>query len=50
VATRRIVILGAVSELRDDKPVVRAPYQFAEADEPGLGALVDRWLAAGARP
>jgi len=26
------------------KPVVRARYDFAEVDEPGLGALVDRWL------
>jgi predicted GTPase len=33
-----------------DKPVVRARYEFAEAGEPGLGALVDCWLAAGARP
>jgi len=31
-----------------DKPVVRVRYDFAEAGEPGLGALVDRWLAAGA--
>jgi predicted GTPase len=29
-----------------DKPVIRARYEFAEADEPGLGALVDDWLAA----
>ena len=27
------------------KPLVRARYEFAEADEPGLGALVDEWLA-----
>jgi predicted GTPase len=36
--------------LEIDKPVVRAQYEFAEADEPGLGALVDGWLAAGTRP
>ncbi len=37
-----------------DKPVVRARYEFAEAEEPGLGAIVDRWLEkaqmAGAAP
>ena len=27
------------------KPVVRARYEFAEADEPGLGAIVDAFLA-----
>ena len=27
------------------KPMIRARYEFAEADEPGLGALVDDWLA-----
>ena len=27
------------------KPVVRARYEFAEADEPGLGAIVDEFLA-----
>jgi predicted GTPase len=26
-------------------PVVRARYEFAEADEPGLGTRVDEWLA-----
>jgi predicted GTPase len=26
------------------KPVVRARYEFAEVDEPGLGRLVDAWL------
>jgi predicted GTPase len=29
-----------------DKPVVRVRYEFAESSEPGLGALVDDWLAA----
>ena len=33
----RLIALG--------KRVVRARYEFAEADEPGLGALVDAWLA-----
>jgi predicted GTPase len=27
------------------KQVIRARYEFAEAEEPGLGALVDDWLA-----
>jgi len=27
-----------------DKPVIRARYSFREASEPGLGAVVDRWL------
>ena len=27
-----------------DKPVVRARYEYAELDEPGLGALVDAFL------
>jgi predicted GTPase len=27
-----------------DTPVVRARYEFAEMDEPGLGAIVDAWL------
>jgi predicted GTPase len=27
------------------KPVVRARYEFAEAGEPGLGDLVDAWVA-----
>ena len=31
-----------------DKPIVRARYEFEEASEPGLGALVDGWLAAHA--
>jgi len=30
--------------IRIDKPVVRARYEFAEAGEPGLGSLVDRFL------
>jgi len=37
------VDLGHLIAVR--KPVVRARYEFAEADEPGLGALVDAWLA-----
>jgi predicted GTPase len=36
------VDLGALLAIRG--PVIRARYEFAEADEPGLGALVDRWL------
>jgi len=31
--------------LRVGKPVVRARYEFAEADDPGLGAEIDRFLA-----
>jgi predicted GTPase len=31
-----------------DKPIVRARYEFAETREPGLGRLVDGWLAARA--
>lgn len=31
--------------VRVGKPIVRARYEFAEAGEPRLGALVDRWLA-----
>ena len=34
--------VGALVALR--KPVVRARYEFAELDEPGLGALVDGFL------
>jgi predicted GTPase len=26
------------------KPIVRARYEFEDVDQPGLGALVDRWL------
>jgi predicted GTPase len=29
-------------------PIVRARYEFEDVDDPGLGALVDRWLAAPA--
>ena len=29
-----------------NKPLVRARYEFAEAGEPGLGAVIDRFLAA----
>jgi predicted GTPase len=28
-----------------DKPIIRARYDFAEASEPGLGSLIDGWLA-----
>jgi predicted GTPase len=28
-----------------DKPIVRARYEFAETSEPGLGSLIDAWLA-----
>lgn len=31
--------------VRVGKPIVRARYEFAEAGEPRLGALLDRWLA-----
>jgi predicted GTPase len=31
-------------------PIVRARYEFAEVSEPGLGALVDRWLARRVGP
>ncbi|MEZ5670499.1 MAG: GTPase [Alphaproteobacteria bacterium] len=31
--------------IRIDRPVVRARYAFAEMDEPGLGALVDAFVA-----
>jgi predicted GTPase len=31
----RLIALGA--------PIVRARHDYAEAGEPGLGALVDRW-------
>jgi predicted GTPase len=30
---------------RLDKPIVRARYEFAETSEPGLGSLIDAWLA-----
>jgi len=30
-----------------DTPVVRARYEFADAGDPTLGALVDRFLACG---
>ena len=36
--------------LRCDKPVVRARYEFEDVDEPGLGAIVDRWLEAAPAP
>ena len=35
--------LGALLDL--DRPVVRARYEFEEVDEPGLGAVVDGFLA-----
>jgi predicted GTPase len=28
-----------------DKPIIRARYEFAETSEPGLGGLIDDWLA-----
>ncbi|HTZ78087.1 MAG TPA: cyclic 2,3-diphosphoglycerate synthase [Stellaceae bacterium] len=31
--------------IRVNKPLVRARYEFAEAEEPGLGAVIDRFLA-----
>jgi predicted GTPase len=31
--------------LRLDKPIIRARYDFAETSEPGLGGLIDDWLA-----
>ncbi len=31
------------------KPVVRARYEFGEAGDPGLGDLVDNWLAGRRR-
>ncbi len=34
--------------IRIDKPVVRARYEYADAGEPTLGSLVDRFLAGGA--
>jgi predicted GTPase len=39
--------LAAVLGLR--KPVVRARYELEDVDEPGLGAIVDEFLAGGAR-
>jgi predicted GTPase len=32
-----------------NKPVVRARYEFAEVDQPGLGALIDAFIAGNAR-
>jgi predicted GTPase len=32
-----------------DTPIVRARYEFADAGEPGLEVLVDRWLAGAFR-
>jgi predicted GTPase len=29
------------------KPIVRARYEYADADQPGLDAFVDRWLERG---
>jgi len=29
------------------KPIVRASYEYADVDEPGLGGFVDRWLDRG---
>jgi predicted GTPase len=36
--------------IQPSKPVVRARYEYADAGEPTLGALVDRFLAAGIAP
>jgi predicted GTPase len=40
--------LAALVEL--DRPVVRACYEYADAGEPTLGALVDAFIEEGARP
>ena len=44
-----VVVSGAPLDLAERigsvRPVVRARYVFAELDEPGLGARVDRFLA-----
>lgn len=43
-----VVVAGTPVDLAHvmqlDKPVVRARYEYAEAQEPGLGALVDEFL------
>jgi predicted GTPase len=43
-----IVVSGTPIDLaalvRLNKPVVRARYEFAEAQTPGLGAEIDRYL------
>ena len=36
--------IDLAARLGPSKPVVRARYRFEEADEPGLGALVDAFL------
>jgi len=47
-----VVVSGTPCDLaalvRLDKPVVRARYEYAEVDDPGLGALIDGFLAARA--
>jgi predicted GTPase len=47
-ADAEVVVSGTPCDLQAlisiDKPVVRARYEFAEVGEPGLGALVDRFL------
>lgn len=44
-----VVVSGTPIDLaalvRIDKPVVRARYEFADADPPGLGAAIDRFIA-----
>ncbi|MCP5201102.1 MAG: GTPase [Gammaproteobacteria bacterium] len=46
-----VVVLATPCDLarlvRIDKPVVRARYEFADRDRPGLGALVDEFVASG---
>ena len=33
-----------------NKPVVRARYEFAEIEEPGLGAIIDAFIARHSGP
>jgi predicted GTPase len=46
-----VVVSGTPIDLaalvKVDKPIVRARYEFAEAEEPGLGAVVDAFVARG---
>ncbi|OGK81203.1 MAG: GTPase [Candidatus Rokubacteria bacterium GWC2_70_16] len=42
--------MDLASLIRITKPVVRARYEYADAGEPTLGALVDRFLAGRAAP
>jgi predicted GTPase len=47
-STADVVIAGTPIDLahilRLDKPVVRAPYEFAELGEPSLSGLIDDFL------